>query len=89
MKIGNLFVNGKIQSLKCVNFPQINYNEFKVILKNNPSKAFHRSWQADSQKHRVENRSDNFEEADRGHINLQWLKQERQETCMPKKKLHI
>lgn len=43
MKIGNLFVNGKIQSLKRVNFPQINYNEFKVILKNNPSKAFHRS----------------------------------------------
>lgn len=28
----------------------------------------------------MENRSDNFEELDGGHINQQWLKQERQET---------
>lgn len=40
MKIGNLFVNGKIQSLKRVIFPQINYNEFKVILKIIPARLF-------------------------------------------------
>ena len=37
----------------------------------------------------MENRSDNFEEVDGGHINLQWLKRERQETCMGREKLHV
>lgn len=35
--------------------------ELKAILKNNPSKVSHRSSQADSQKHRMENRSGNLE----------------------------
>ena len=63
--------------------------ELKAILKNNPSKVSHRSSQADSQKHRMENRSENFGEVDRNHIKLQRLKQGRQESRMCKEKLTI
>lgn len=37
----------------------------------------------------MENRLDNFGEVDGGHINLQWLKQEMQATCMRREKPHV
>lgn len=66
------------------------YNTFRAIIKNDPSKGFHGSWQAGSQvqkeAERVENGSHALEEGGGGTVNLWWLKQEKKETCMHKRK---